>query len=321
MRGGMGMRRGINGDWKVTQEFNGMQMDSILSFSRTRDGMTGQWIGMMGVNDLTDVEFADGQLTFNRAMQGFGGMGGDTTSAFKGTLSETGELTGTMTGGPQGDMPITATRMPRMPRTAGIWEVTMAMGDREIPFTLTISADDEGQPTAKWASERGEMAVSNIESGRNGLSFDVASQGGNFEWQAKFTGTIEGNTLTGTLSSEMGEMQVSGQRKGADIIGTWNLDVDSQMGAQKQRLVINPDLSALYGASVIKSVTFADGKLSFDINLGFGGQDFSMSFTGKIEDGKLTGEIGSDMGSQTITGTKAPARMGMGMGMGRRGMM
>lgn len=314
MGGGMRMGRGINGDWMVTQEFNGMQMNSILSFSRNQDGMTGQWIGMMGVSDLGDVQFADGQLTFTRTMQSFGmgGGGAATPSTFKGTLSDTGEITGTMSGGPQGDMPIKATRMPRMPRSAGVWALTMTIGDREMPFTLTISTDAEGQPTAKWASERGDAKVSDLQSSRDGLSFKVTSENGQFQWEATFAGTIEGDNLTGALSSEMGDIQVKGQRQGADLIGTWNLDVASEMGDQKQRLVINPDLSALYGASQVKSVKFADGQVSFDINLGFGGQDFSMSFKGTIEDSKLKGELTTPMGSQTVTGTKAPARMGMG---------
>jgi len=320
MRGGMMMRgRGVMGDWKVTQEFNGMQMESILSFSRNQEGMTGQWIGMMGVNDLSDIEFADGQLTFKRTMQGFGG-GEPMVSTFKGTLSEDGELTGTMTmtGGPQGnmEMPIEAKRMPRMPRTAGVWAMTMSFGEQEIPFTLTISANDEGQPTGKWVSEMGEAKVSNIESSRNGVNFDVASEGGEFQWEAAFEGTVAGNEITGTVSSEMGEIEVTGQRKGADLIGTWNLNVTSQMGERKQRLVINPDLTALYDATAIKNVKIDGDELSFDVNMGFGGQDFTMSFKGKVADSKLTGELSSDRGTQTVTGTKVASRF---MGMGGRG--
>jgi hypothetical protein len=45
----------------------------------------------------------------------------------------------------------------------------------------------------------------------------------------------------------------------------------------------------------------------------FGDQSFEMSFKGKIQDNKLTGEVTSDRGSQKVTGTKV-ARTG-----GRRG--
>jgi hypothetical protein len=51
-------RGGLSGDWNVKMEFNGRQMDSILSFSRDQDGnLTGQWISFMGVNALKDIKF------------------------------------------------------------------------------------------------------------------------------------------------------------------------------------------------------------------------------------------------------------------------
>lgn len=315
-RGGMGMGRGIYGDWKVSQEFNGMQMDSILSFSRGQEGgMTGQWISTWGLNELTNVQFEDGQLTFTRTMQGFGG-GEPMSSTFKGTISDEGVLTGTISGGRQpGDSAIKGQRMPRMPRSAGVWDLTMAINDRQVPVTLTISANAEGEPAAKWTSQRGEATVSNIESSRRDMSFTVKSENADMQWEATFEGTIEGDTLTGTLSSEMGEMTVQGQRKGADVIGTWNLELASERGARQQRLVINPDLTALYGATEVKNVTLQDGQVSFSIEQSFGGQSMEQNFTGKIQDSKLEGELETQMGSQKVTGTRAATR---GM---RRGQM
>ncbi len=303
-RGGRG--RGVYGDWMVTQEFNGMQMDSILSFSRDQDGnMTGQWISAWGLNALEDVTYEDGQLTFKRTMRGFGG-GEPMTQTFKGTITD-GKLTGTVVGG-QGDAPLEGQRIPRMPRGAGIWNLTLKVNDREIPVTLTISANEQGEPVAKWTSERGEATVSNLESSRGEMSFNVRSTAGDRTWESAFTGTIEADTLTGTLKSDMGEVAVTGKQVGAPLIGTWNLELTGERGTRQQRLVVNPDLSALYGAMAVKKVDFKDGQVSFKMAMEFGDRSFEMDFKGKVTDSKLEGELTTQMGSQKVTGTKQVRR-------------
>jgi hypothetical protein len=70
-----GGRGGLFGDWLVKSEFNGRTMESILSFSRDQDGnQTGQWISFMGVSDLKNLKFEDGQLSFTRETQGRDGQ-------------------------------------------------------------------------------------------------------------------------------------------------------------------------------------------------------------------------------------------------------
>jgi hypothetical protein len=303
--------RGIYGDWNVSTEFNGMQMQSILSFSRDQDGnQTGQWISFRGVNDLQDVKFEDGQLSFKRVMEGFGGE--NMTSTFKGTITDD-KLTGTLSSD-QGDQTLTGQRAPRLPRAAGIWQLTLKINDREIPVTLTIGANEQGEPTAKWTSERGEAKVSDIEASRGDVSFKVTSSMGDRSWESTFTGTMQQDTLSGTLKSDMGDAAVEGKRMGADLIGTWNLEVTDDRGTRQQRLRINPDLSALYGAAAVKKVDFTDGKLTFKISMEFGDRSFEMDFAGKIQDSKLEGELTTQMGSQKITGTKV-VRMRRGGGM------
>ncbi|MBN1360892.1 MAG: hypothetical protein JW993_09880 [Sedimentisphaerales bacterium] len=310
-RGGAGGARGINGDWLVSQEFNGMQMQSILSFSRDQDGgMTGQWISFMGLNDLEDVSYQDGQLTFKRTMQGFGG-GEPMTQTFKGAITD-GKLTGTISGD-QGDSPLEGQRAPRMPRGAGIWQAKLKVEGREVPITLTIGANEQGEPTAKWTSEQGESVISDIQSSRNELSFKLTRGSGDSAREASFTGAIQGDTLSGALRAGTEEMTLEGTRMGADLIGTWNLQVVSERGTRPQRLVVNPDLSALYGAMAVKKVDFKDGQVSFKMAMEFGDRSFEMDFKGKVTDSKLEGELTTQMGSQKVTGTRVARR-------GRRGM-
>jgi hypothetical protein len=281
-------------------------MDSILSFSRDQEGnLTGQWISFMGVNALKDVKFEEGKLSFAWVRQGRDNQ--SSTSTFKGTIAD-GKLTGTLSSD-QGETALTGVRAPRLPRAAGIWDLKTKRADRESTATLTLGADKEGKLVGMWKTERGELAVSDVQYEQGKLTFKAKND--NFE--GTFDGTIERDALTGTFKTERGESAVTGTRQGAALIGTWNLESTSERGTRQQRLVVNPDLSGLYGSFPIKKIDFQNGVVSFPMKMQFGDQSFEMSFKGKIEENKLTGEVTSDRGSQKVTGTKV-VRTG-----GRRG--
>jgi hypothetical protein len=303
-------RGGLYGDWNVKMEFNGRQMDSILSFSRDQDGnMTGQWISFMGVNALKDVKFEEGKLSFAREMRNRDGE--TSTSTFKGTI-EDGKLSGTLSSD-RGETTLIGARAPRLPRAVGIWDLKTKRNDRESTATLALSADKEGQLTGQWKTERGELAVSDVQYEQGKLTFKAKSTNPDRAFEATFDGSIQRDALTGTLKTERGESSVEGTRQGAALIGTWNLESTSERGTRQQRLVVNPDLSGLYGSFPVKKINFQNGVVDFPMVMQFGDQSFEMSFKGKIEENKLTGELTSDRGSQKVTGTKV-VRTG-----GRRG--
>jgi len=102
----------------------------------------------------------------------------------------------------------------------------------------------------------------------------------------------------------MGQIAAEGTRTGAALIGTWNLEATSERGTRQQRLQVNPDMSGLYGTLPIKKVNFDGNRVDFMMTMQFGDQTFEMSFDGKIQDGKLTGEMTTSRGTQKITGTK-----------------
>jgi hypothetical protein len=102
----------------------------------------------------------------------------------------------------------------------------------------------------------------------------------------------------------MGEVPVEGKLIGAPLIGTWNLTIESERGPRKQRLRINPDMSALYGSTLIKQINLDGDKISFKYVLTFGDQEFETSFAGKLAESKLTGELTNPRGTQKVTGTK-----------------
>ena len=130
-----------------------------------------------------------------------------------------------------------------------------------------------------------------------------------------FEGTLSYASLEGVFKSERGEAPTTGTRIGASIMGTWNLDIQSERGPRKQRLRVNSDLSALYGSTLIKKVNLDGDKLSFKYVQTYNDQDNETSFEGKIADSKITGEVKTSRGTSKVTGAKRTYR---GRGSSRR---
>lgn len=297
--------RGLYGDWLVKSEFNGRQMESILSFSRDAEGnRTGQWISFWGAGDLQDIKFEEGKLSFARVRQNRDGQ--TSTTTFKGSIAD-GKLSGMMSSD-RGEYTLAGARAPRTSRAVGRWEMKLKREEREFNATLTITANEEGTLVGQWKSERGELEISNVQYNRGALSFAMKSTNPDRQWEATFEGTVQRDALSGTLKSERGEMAAEGTRMGSALIGTWNLDITSQRGPRKQRLRVNPDMSALYGSMAIKKIDFENDQASFKVTLTFGDREFEISFQGKLQDAKLVGELTTSMGSQKVTGTKVVRR-------------
>lgn len=300
--------RALFGDWEIKVPFGQGEMPVILSFRPSQEnGWTGQWITGMGVNDLQDLTFEDGNLSFVHIARW-----GDNEfkSTFKGAVEED-KLTGVLSSD-RGEQNITGQRRRRMSRAAGSWKMDFKVGDRDITTTMVVAPDKEGQLHAEWQSEWGEHKITDFTYERGAVSFKRQSTFQDRQWDSTFEGTIQGDALTGTIKSEMGDMEVQGTRIGAAVIGTWNLDVETEWGDIKQRFIVNPDMTGLYGTIPVKKVALNDDQVSFKMVVQFGDQEFEMDFAGKLTDGKLTGEMTTSRGTQKITGTKVvrPRRPG-----------
>jgi len=295
--------RGLYGDWQIKYEARERQREAIISFSRNSEGnRTGQWISFMSLSELKDFKYEDGQLSFSRVSRGRDGE--STTSKFTGTIQD-GKLFGTMSSD-RGEYKVEGKPSPRIPRAVGSWQMTLKMDEREFNSTMVVKADKEGKLSAEWQSERGNIEIPELQYERGNLSFKMERKTEDRQWQASFEGSIERetDTLTGVLKSDRGEIEAIGKRAGTALIGTWNIESTSERGTRKQRLMVNPDMSGLYGAIPIKKVNLEGNQVSFKIVLEFGDQTFEMGFKGKLADSKLIGELTSSRGSQKIKGTK-----------------
>jgi len=292
-------KRGIQGDWQITMDFDGRQVSSILSFSTDSEGkLTGESISF-GVSELEDVKYEGSQLSFVQVNR-FGDN--EFRSTFNGTV-EKGRLSGTFSSD-RGETTVEGKRLRRMPMAAGTWQVKFNIGDRQISSTLVIKADENNNLSAEWQSEMGQHEITDVTFKKGMLTFKRTSKIQDREWESDFEGTIKGHKLTGTFKSERGDIALEGQRDGAALIGKWDLEMTSDRGTRKQLLQVNPDLSGLYGSSPISKINLEGNQVSFKMVRTFGGQESEITFKGTLDGKKLTGERVSSRGNQTITGKK-----------------
>ena len=294
-------RGGLYGDWQVKVDYTGRQRESILSFSRDKEGnQIGHWISFWGLSELKDVKYEESKLSFVRVRRNREGQ--STTSKFTGTVKD-GKLSGILSSD-RGESKLEGKRSARISRAVGSWEMKLKMGERQFTSTLVVNADKKGKLTAQWQSQRGEHEITDVKYEQRKLTFKRKSKIQDRQWESTFEGTVRRDTLSGVFKSERGEITAEGKLIGASLIGNWNLEVTSERGSRKQRLKVNRDMSGMYGAIPIKKVNLENNKVSFKIVREFGERKFEMSFEGKLEESKLTGELTTSRGSQKVTGAK-----------------
>lgn len=292
---------GLYGDWQVKLKYNEHEFESILAFSRNQEGQyTGQWISFWGVDELKDVKFEDHKLSFLQATP-------FRDAKFTGAIEQE-ELSGRLISN-QGEVEIKGVRIPRIPRGVGSWEMKTKVGEREIPGTLTITVDKGGNLGGTWKNSRGESKISDVKYEDRKLTFTRVIQGEDNEQKMTFEGTLGYNSLEGVFKNDRGEAPSEGIRIGGALIGTWDLDIESERGPIKQRLRVNSDMSAFYGPALINKINHDGDKISFKYVLKlFSDREVEVSFEAKIADSKLTGEIKTSQGTWKVTGTRRPFR-------------
>jgi precorrin-6B methylase 2 len=304
-------KRGITGDWQVKADVNGEEITSIVTFSKNKEGrLAGNWIGFWGVSELTDIKHEGKELSFAWSAR-FGDN--ETRMNFKG-LIERGKLSGLLSSDSD-EFDVEGKRFKRMPMVVGKWDTKLKMGEREFSAMLTVKADEGGKLAADWQSQWGEHEITDVEFKGGKLTFKRKSKMQDRQWESTFAGTVKGHTLSGTITSEQGDIRAEGKRVGAALVGQWDLEIASERGNRKQLLRVNPDLSGILGPIAIKKVNLDNNKVAFKTVLEFGEQEYEISFAGQLEGRKLAGELTSSRGTQKVTGQKirwSPAKQRRG---------
>jgi len=295
----------ISGEWEIASEFNGQQMLSTLTIAKSADGtLTGKW----GSTDLSNVKFDGQKLTFVRTTK-FGDQ--EFTMNYTGTLKD-GKLAGTVSSD-RGEFTNTGTRRKPESPAVGQWDLSYRFGDREMTAKLVVSQKADGALDAKWVSQFGESAISNVQFANGKLSFTRKIKFNDNEFETTFEGPVADDKLTGASKSERGDIPVTGQRFGGALIGKWELTSTSERGTRTSMMIIRGDLSGRYetfGEVPIKDLKLEGNQVSFKVMMGFGDQAQEREFKGTLDGKTLKGQIATQNGMREMTGKKleAPAQ-------------
>jgi hypothetical protein len=318
--------KSIIGSWKISSVDTGegaFPVSGKLSVVKKADGsLDVQYSGGFGGGTVSGAKLDGKKLTFVVTSQGFNGD--EMKSNYEFTIQDSGKLSGKTSGGRGGERELVANRIWPKPDCVGQWEMKAEMAGNVMNSKLVLSVNDAGKLVGKWTMQMGEnemtSELSDIKFEKGKLSFTRTMKMGENQVVSKFEGEVKGNDITGKSVSDRGEMIVTGTRVGKEIIGTWDLNINSDMGDMTGKLIIDKDLSAVYtiyfsGFGGETALTAASRAFDMDIsNLKLTGQNltfnaglgqFSQEFKGKIAGDKLDGEMSSDMGTSKITGKKA----------------
>ncbi len=290
----------ITGDWEITMDFNGRQSFATLSISKKPDGtLTGKW----GRDELSNVEFQDGKLTFVRIV-----TRGDRefVTDYEGILKD-GKLIGKMSN-MRGEFSANGERpKPKCP-VLGQWDINFTVGDREINARLSISEKPDGTLAGEWKEEEGEHVISNVKFQDGELTFTRKSKINDFEFETYYEGVVAGHKLIGMFENEMGQWQANGRRVGADLVGEWELTTTSERGTRTSMMKIFGDLTGRYesfgGEIPMKNIKLEGDQLTFSLELGWADRTFQMDFKGKLDGKTLKGQMSTERGTSEVTGKK-----------------
>ena len=95
------------------------------------------------------------------------------------------------------------------------------------------------------------------------------------------------------------------------VLGEWEMTMETQRGTFTTQFIFMLDGHTLKGESVsqmgttaLASVSFEDGKLTFEVHRTRGDRTFSQTYTAKIEGDTMTGMISSNRGEREFTATR-----------------
>ncbi len=196
----------IVGVWEITTKLQDREMTSTLTIKADKGGkLSGTWKSQRGESDISDVNFKDDKLTFKRKM-----TRQDQEVEIPYELAVKGD---TMTGkssSPRGESVMTGKRADSP--AVGTWELTIASEFGERKQILTIYPDLSAM---YGPSELEKFTVED-----NKISFKMSRTFGDRTFEMEFKGTLEGDKLTGEMTSSGPEgpitQKVAGKKLGVE---------------------------------------------------------------------------------------------------------
>ncbi len=193
----------------------------------------------------------------------------------------------------------------------GKWKIEIDFAGTPVPADLEISENADGTLKGKLVSIQGELEIATITQDGNNIAFTQEVDMGGTPMTFNFAGTVEGDKVSGKLTSEMGEMAVTGGRAvDGGIAGTWDVVSNSQLGELKRTLIVKDDMTGTYASDEatwdIAALKVEGDAVTFDVTVDVQGQAMPLSFKGVLAGDALTGEFFADGSSVSqVAGKRA----------------
>ena len=193
----------------------------------------------------------------------------------------------------------------------GEWQITQDFQGRPILSTLTITRKADGTLEGTW----GSSTVSNVKFQDGKLTLVRTIQFGGQEITIKYAGTLKDGKLTGTTSSDQGDMAANGTRKNpkSPVLGQWDIKFNVMDREIAPRLVIsekpNGTLACEWtkedGQHIVSNIKFQEGKLTLTRRSKIQDMDeFQTTFEGTVTGNDLTGVLKGEMGDFPVRGQR-----------------
>jgi hypothetical protein len=205
----------------------------------------------------------------------------------------------------------------------GTWKWEYTFNDNTAEFELKLDWDGK-KLTGKYTAFDRTSEIEDAKLEKDQLSFVVKREFNGEEFVVNFAGQAELDEINGTVEFEMQgeprEFDWNAKRSVEidDVLGTWDLKVESPNGVIEPKLTISKDGERLRGKSMTesfgeleaKNVTLKDNELSWEVTGATGGVEIHVKYKGKPRGNTIAGtnefSVGGNTGTMKFTGKRTP---------------
>lgn len=217
------------GTWTLNVNLGEGDQSITLVLQQEGENLRGSIQGPLGSAQIANASLsAGGELRFTVPIT----IGGQTTEAtftgtitnnqMRGTVQTVGRSPGTFTGTLPGTAPAaTPARTPSPTQSStppasntnlsGTWTLTLAVGPRTVPGTLTLR-QQASSLSGTLQSPFGTTELSNGSIGADGFRFTSTAEVSGRNVEMTITGTTDGSQMSGTITSEIGTTTFTGTK-------------------------------------------------------------------------------------------------------------
>jgi hypothetical protein len=200
----------------------------------------------------------------------------------------------------------------------GEWLVKADFNGRQWESILAFSRNPQGELAGQWISVWGISELQDVRFDNGELTFkQVFTPRDGDPMTSQFKGTIANRQLSGTMSSDRGEYQLTGERRPrmSRAVGDWDMTVKMGDREYTSKLIIRPgeentltaEWQSQRGEHKISDVELDRNTLRFKRTSKIQDNEFTSTFEGTLQRDALTGTFKSERGEATAEGKRLGA--------------